>query len=431
MKKKILSLILCCFIASGFNSVQALAASTDSLQNQIDSNKNKINDLQDQKDQVQNAKSQQNDQLKTIQDQLDKKISDLKASQAKVDTYQGKIDTLQGKINSIQSNINKISKDIDDVQKNIEEKKQEEAEKKELLGKRLRNAYKTSMGEQLLGVVLGSDDLNDLIEKITTITTIIQKDNELIEEVKDIQKDLAQKEKDLSAKKADMDAQKNQVLVEQNELKDTQQALLQERNANKQQYDELSSLKNQKDSVINSLSDSEKKLAQKIGELEEDNKDAQDEIDRQIAEINNKSGSDTSNSEASKGQSFIWPASGPITDPFGWRIHPIKHTESFHTGMDIGASLGSAVRASKSGTVAVVETSNLVYGHMIIIDHGNGVQTMYGHMRSVNVSVGQKVSQGQVIASVGSEGIYSTGPHLHFEIRINGQAVNPAGYLGK
>ncbi|MBK1813569.1 peptidoglycan DD-metalloendopeptidase family protein [Clostridium sp. YIM B02505] len=430
MKKKILSLILCFFITSGFNSVQAIAATTDSLQNQINSNKDKIDDLEDQKDQIKDAKNQQSDQLKTIQDQLDKKVNDLKASQTKVDTYQGKIDNLQGKINSIQSNINKVSNEIGTVQKSIEEKKQEEIEKKELLGKRLRNAYKISLGEQLLGVVLGSDDLNDFIEKITTITTIIEKDNELIEEVKDIQKDLTQKEKDLSAKKADMDAQKNQVLVEQNELKDTQQALLQERNENKQKYDELSALRNQKNSVINSLSDSEKQLAEKIDKLEEDNKDTKDEIDRIIAGINSKGDSDTSNSEASKGQSFIWPASGPITDPFGPRVHPTKHIVSFHTGLDIGAPMGANVKASKSGTVVVVETKNVAYGHMIIIDHGNGVQTMYGHMRSVNVSVGQKVSQGQVIASVGSEG-YSTGPHLHFEIRIGGQAVNPAGYLGK
>ncbi|QAA34122.1 hypothetical protein C1I91_22205 [Clostridium manihotivorum] len=424
MKKKILSLVLCCVLISGLNSVQAFAASSDSLQNQIDANKDKIDDLQDQKNQIQNTKNQENDKLKSIQDQLDKKSLELQQSQGKVDEYQGKINTLQGKINSVQSDINKTSKDIESVEKDIEKKEQEEAEKRELLGMRLRAAYKTNIGEQILGVILGSDNLTDFMQKMTVITTIMQKDNELITEVKKVQEDLKSKQKDLSSKKSELDKQKSDVVAQQSQLKSAQQSLMQQRDDNKQKYDELSSLRNQQNSIISSLSDTEKKIAAKVADLEEDNESLQKQLDSTFNSINNEKADD---GVASNGQAFNKPASGPITDDYGPRTNPVTGLKGFHTGVDIGAPLGAPIKASKSGTVVRVEL-NSIYGHMVIIDHGNGYQTMYGHMKIVYVQVGQKVTQSTVIALVGSEG-RSTGPHVHFEIRVNGQAKNPHDYV--
>ncbi|WP_160672838.1 peptidoglycan DD-metalloendopeptidase family protein [Clostridium sp. C8-1-8] len=425
MKKKILSLVLCCVLISGLNSVQAFAASSDTLQNQIDANKDKIDDLQNQKNQIQNTKNQENDKLKSIQDQLDKKSLELQQSQGKVDEYQGHINTLQGKINLVQSDINKISKDIESVEKDIEKKEQEEAEKRDLLGMRLRAAYKTNIGEQILGVILGSDNLTDFMQKMTVITTIMQKDNELIAEVKKVQEDLKSKQKDLASKKSELDKQKSDVVAQQSQLKSAQQSLMQQRDDNKHKYDELSSLRNQQNNIISSLSDSEKKIAAKVDDLEEDNEALQKQLDSMFNSINNEKADDGA---TSNGQAFIRPAVGPITDDFGPRIHPIKHTLSNHTGVDIGGPKGAPIKASKSGTVVRVQWDT-VYGNMVVIDHGNGYQTMYGHMKTVDVQVGQKVNQGQTIAYIDSQGIYSTGPHLHFEIRVNGQPQNPHNYV--
>ena len=119
---------------------------------------------------------------------------------------------------------------------------------------------------------------------------------------------------------------------------------------------------------------------------------------------------------------FIRPVSGYISSPFGNR-----HGR-FHSGLDIATARGTGIRAAAGGTVTKVAYSNVSYGNRLVIDHGNGVQTVYAHCNSINVSQGQKVAQGQFIATVGSTG-NSTGPHLHFEIRINGRTYNPQNYV--
>lgn len=124
---------------------------------------------------------------------------------------------------------------------------------------------------------------------------------------------------------------------------------------------------------------------------------------------------------------FIWPCNGPITSPFGYRTHPIFGTTIYHAGIDIGVDYGTPIHAADGGTVIAAEWYG-GYGNAVIIDHGNGLQSLYGHNSSLTVSVGETVSQGQIIAYAGSTG-YSTGPHCHFEVRQNGEAVDPMGYL--
>ncbi len=140
-------------------------------------------------------------------------------------------------------------------------------------------------------------------------------------------------------------------------------------------------------------------------------------------------GSKTSNVKVATG--FIWPLRGPITSPFGYRIHPIFKTRIFHSGIDIGVPMGTPVKASNAGKVIYVGWYG-GYGKVVIIDHGqyNGkaISTLYAHLSSYNVSVGQKVSQGQKIGNAGSTG-YSTGPHLHFEVRVRGKVQNPLNYI--
>lgn len=122
-----------------------------------------------------------------------------------------------------------------------------------------------------------------------------------------------------------------------------------------------------------------------------------------------------------------WPAAGPITSPFGWRMHPIYHRLILHEGLDIGASMGATILAAASGRVILAGWVS-GYGNYIGIAHGNGVETGYGHCSGIFVTVGQDVQRGQAIGAVGSTG-NSTGPHLHFEVRVNGSPVDPTGRL--
>jgi len=118
-----------------------------------------------------------------------------------------------------------------------------------------------------------------------------------------------------------------------------------------------------------------------------------------------------------------WPAAGPVTSRFGMRRHPVFGDMRMHSGIDIGAPHGANVFAADSGTVTI-STHNANYGNYIVIDHGNGVATLYAHLSSRGVGVGASVSKGQVIGQVGSTGV-STGPHLHFEVHVSGSRVNP------
>jgi murein DD-endopeptidase MepM/ murein hydrolase activator NlpD len=124
---------------------------------------------------------------------------------------------------------------------------------------------------------------------------------------------------------------------------------------------------------------------------------------------------------------LAWPCSGRITSPFGWRFHPVLHKQKFHSGIDISAGMGTPVCAADSGVV-IVSGWNGGYGKMVVIDHGNRISTLYGHNSVLRVNVGDRVTQGQVIALSGSTGL-STGPHVHFEVRVDGRPVNPLSYL--
>lgn len=124
---------------------------------------------------------------------------------------------------------------------------------------------------------------------------------------------------------------------------------------------------------------------------------------------------------------MIWPVKGVITSPFGYRMHPIYGRRILHSGMDIGVDYGTPVKAAMAGIVVEADWMS-GYGNAVVIDNGKGTTTLYGHNERLNVREGQTVKQGDIIAYAGSTG-NSTGPHVHFEVRVNGEAVDPALYL--
>ncbi|MFM7049477.1 MAG: M23 family metallopeptidase [Polynucleobacter sp.] len=132
-------------------------------------------------------------------------------------------------------------------------------------------------------------------------------------------------------------------------------------------------------------------------------------------------------SGGSRPGSLVWPLRGPVTSPFGPRPHPIFGVVRYHDGIDFGVASGTPIKAAASGTVIFAGWRG-GYGNATIIDHGGGMATLYGHQSAFAASAGQQVRAGQVIGYVGSTG-NSTGPHLHFEVRINGAPVNPMNYL--
>jgi len=125
---------------------------------------------------------------------------------------------------------------------------------------------------------------------------------------------------------------------------------------------------------------------------------------------------------------MVYPSAGEITSNFGWRVHPILGTDRFHAGIDFGVDYGSPIQAAADGVVIIAEWYG-GYGNTVVIDHGNGITSLYGHASELYVREGQVVKAGEAIAAVGSTG-FSTGPHLHFEVREEGEPVDPFNYLG-
>ncbi|NJM76211.1 MAG: M23 family metallopeptidase [Acaryochloridaceae cyanobacterium RU_4_10] len=142
-----------------------------------------------------------------------------------------------------------------------------------------------------------------------------------------------------------------------------------------------------------------------------------------------KKGGCVSGSGVSTGK-LTYPVNGSITSPFGWRIHPIHGDSRFHSGVDFGVDMGTPIQAADGGKVTFAGWDDRGCGKTTIIQHGGGMTTTYCHQSTINVAVGQAVSKGQMIGKVGSTGD-STGPHLHFGVKKNGQPVDPMSYLKK
>ena len=174
------------------------------------------------------------------------------------------------------------------------------------------------------------------------------------------------------------------------------------------------------DGVTAALDSVEKQLAQRRASLDDLRQQIIEQQDQANAGLPTPFGTNMAGSTMPS----IWPASGTVTSPFGLRWGG----SDFHPGMDIANDMGTPIMATANGTVTVAGWNSGGYGNMVDIDHGNGIMTRYGHASRVVVTPGQYVRRGQIIAYMGSTG-FSTGPHVHYEVRVNGQAVNPINYL--
>ncbi len=326
----------------------------------------------------------------TESDNLKDQLSGVQAEKNEVSSrladVKKQIDEMQPKVDSLNAEVAAANKQIAQTEKEIADKQEEMKNREDGLNERLRVMYKNgSVG--FIDVLLGSNSISEFISNLEMIQKIYKNDMEVLETLKQEQKELEEIKERLKDEKAELDTKKAEL--------DTN-------------LKELNSLKSELEAQEDQLLEEAQALNDKIAAL---------------------SKPDTSY----EGGAFVWPApaSRYIISPFGWRMHPVYNVWKYHSGIDIAAGQGTNVLAAASGTVILsVNYGNASYGECIVIDHGGGISTLYGHMTrgSRRVSVGDKVSAGQVIGLVGSTGV-STGPHLHFEVRNNGQLVDPLGYV--
>ena len=425
---KIISTLMTIIIS--FSSIEAFAKSQQDLQNQINNNKNEINNIQNQQSNIKNQKNVLEGDLQEIINQITAKGAELTTIENKLSSLNSKTKEKEQILNNLNIEINKTQKNIVIKEKEIATKEAEQKKANDLLGKRLRSLYMSNQTDAFIEFIFESTSIIDLVERFNTISIVYKHDSDIIKSIRKLQLDLQNTKDILEKDKQSIEANKKQVENEVVELSNVKTQLVSEKNNYNEKLSELQAIENHKQSTIASLSAKDKELQNKIGDLTAYNSDLENQMKELLNQVNdpgNNTGGNTGNTPPPTSTSFLRPVAGPITSPFGPRIHPIFGDQGFHRGIDYGSPSGTPIKASKAGTVSVSQYSSS-FGNFVIINHGNGVQTVYAHASSLNCSVGQQVQQGQVVAYVGSTG-WSTGAHLHFEIRINGEAVDPQKYI--
>lgn len=266
-------------------------------------------------------------------------------------------------------------------------------------------------------VIFASASFEDMLNRRAMTQEIAQADQRMMDELRQAAADVLRAKEALSREKAALELKKAA-------LAEAETALQAKRNEADAMLAELAANKEAYLAEMESLEDAELLLTDEIAQKEQEYYEA-----LQNQNSGDHNGGETTLPPTESG--FIFPLNTAgyvrITDPYGMRYHPTTGQYSMHTGVDFAAYLGTSIYASKSGVVTTAE-SHYIWGNYVVINHGDGTSTLYAHMDYDAVSVGDYVTQGQTIGYVGSTG-WSTGPHLHFTIYINGSTVNPVNYV--
>lgn len=366
-------------------------------------------DADDYKDQL-NALSSKYDQLEKQQKALQAEINKAKTEK---DKHVAQKNQLDNQIYSVRQQITVLSDKITLLEDGIREKEEELSaqqeqieENYELLKKRLRVMYKTG-NASVLGLVLGAEDFTQFLSRTQVTSRVAKHDQELIEDMREKLAQIKEVKENIEADKAELETSKSQQAEKQTVL-----------------ATQLSQTKDQ----IQDIEQLEKEYKSNQAQLSQQMKEVQAEVDDIYAKIESTG--------EYEGGIMLWPVAGykTVTSDFGWRFGGTD----YHTGIDIARTnsagqgiYGKPILAAASGKVVFTQTSYVAhrgYGIYLIIDHGGGISTLYGHTSGLKVKLGDTVTRGQPIAYVGSTG-WSTGPHLHFEVRVDGKYTNPWPYL--
>lgn len=373
-KKKSIYFILALVLLFNY----ALVFADNSLDELKKKQKNAIQQMDDTKKEIKNLETQTKDVSSQIEE-LDKEMD-----QAVVE------------LEKVEKELDKLNEDINTTLKELEEAEEKIDGKQDTFNSRLRVMYKNG-NVGYLEVLLAAANISDFLTRKDMVQSIVNHDVELIKYMKEQRDIIENKKTELQAKRASVEVARSKLQDRQNDLAKATRA---------------------KELLMTELQKDLKKAEEQYDKLNKLAKDIESEIVKRQRVDGPYSGGVMS-----------WPVPGHtrISSPYGYRIHPVFKTKKLHTGIDIPASRGTNVIAAADGTV-IYSGSLGGYGKTIMIDHGGGIVTLYGHNSSLVVSEGTEVKKGDTIAKIGSTGI-STGPHCHFEVRKNGSYVDPIPWL--
>ena len=348
-------------------------------------------DLQTQREQLQNELNSANIDLNDVQAELSENLQQIEKLDEKIAITEKALQEQESKITELKSSIEEVEEELEIVTEKRDKQK-------EVFEKRLVALYEA--GEtQYLDLILKSRSLSDFLSSYYVISELAEADRTILDELKDKKKTI-----DLSKQKLENERKELAIIVE-NQTRESRT---------------LQNTKKIRENFVAKLSTQEQELQSKIDKINSE----YDAINKQILELA-QSGIQTTYI----GGQLAWPVPGytRITSPYGTRLHPILGRYKLHTGVDISAPLGANFIAVNDGIVVKAEY-NGNYGNMVMINHGGGISTLYAHGSEILVKAGEQVTRGQPVLKIGSTGL-STGPHAHFEVRINGSTVDPLPYI--
>ncbi|WP_227762334.1 murein hydrolase activator EnvC family protein [Zhaonella formicivorans] len=356
------------------------------------------------------------DELDNLRKQQRETDREIRAYKNLISAKKRELRSLAAQLQDLEENIAATEKDLDELQnqlvaaqgkvaaaeQNLQEAEAALEERNRIFANRLVEIYKNG-DVNFMEVLLSSTDLTDFLVRFELLSKIAEQDMEMLKSIEAEKERIAAYKKELEERRDEIKALKSRT--------EEKQASLEER---KQEKEKLQAqISNEKEAAERALAEEEqasREIAKKIREIQ--------------ARLN-------SNKKSTKymGGKFAWPTPGydRITSDYGYRIHPILKTKRMHTGVDIAAPSGAEVVAAEKGTVVFVGWFG-AYGKTVLVEHGSNITTMYPHLSAYSVKEGDTVARGDQIGKVGSTGL-STGPHLHFEVRVNGEPVNPWNYL--
>lgn len=354
-------------------------------------------------DQLDNFKKKQ----QNLKQQITAQRETLKEKEAQKKTYVGQLDQLEDQMKGIQSELNTLADQLKDAEKKVaqsteelEKSEAELAERMELFSQMVKEVYLNGQ-VSYLEVAFESTSFNDLLTRFDLMEKLVEQDVEILDRVE-------AQIKEVEDKKAQLEKERNKIVSIKKSTERRKQDLAARQQEKRQWIGKIEEDQKQVEKALNEMESLSAQLAAQINKIQQE----------RMA----KSGSKFNGV-------FSWPTPGHtrVTSEYGYRIHPVLKTKRMHTGIDIGAPSGTAIKAVADGTVIYSGWLG-AYGNAVVIDHGGGISSMYAHQSRISVSTDQSVKKGDSVGKVGSTG-WSTGPHLHFEVRKNGNPINPWNYL--
>jgi hypothetical protein len=344
--------------------------------------------------QIRSKKSQIRRELRKTQVQAKAVKTDILVVDQRLDRLRSAVEDTERALNKSVARQRTLAEEVRDANARVESMR-------ERVRQRLRAIYMQG-DQQVISALVGAKTVGDLVSRASVMESIAKQDRALFQEYERLSRRLREK-------KSEQDAEVKQT-------KKLQQFQVQKKG-------ELAVAREEKAEQLQSLREKQADLQAALKDFERDEANVQAQIRAYLARQRRPGAVVV----VPSGNGLMQPVRGRITSGYGMRYHPLFRTRRMHTGVDFGVQMGTPILAASDGVV-ITTGYGRAYGNRVVIDHGGGLATMYAHCSAIYVGSGQRVKKGQRIAAVGSTG-WSTGPHLHFEVWVNGRPVNPMGRL--